>query len=475
LRTTEGANRHQVAHIAPSQRSAVTAAVVVAIALLVVGLTVTAIDLGRTSHRASGSAQGVETGLDRLTWSGRPAPPPSNTTPTTTTTTTTIPSTTTTTSLPKAVSKPPLPTPAVPVVTGAPMATPGTTAPSTPTTTTPAVPAAHGVSPTAPVMTTTTVPTTNAAAASTLCKPDPAPTIAALPPGSTFHGIGCYITGGILVTQPDITIDGGVYFNPITPPSEDAKPLIRIKDVTGVTVKNVTLDGANMAGGFHRHLVGEEGVEIVSSSDVTLTNIATNNTFGDGLMFDYQPRHPASTNVTVNGLTITKSGRQGITVGYVTNSTFTNVDIVSSADTGWDYESDIANVGSGNITVNHASGKGVLMSGFLSGPITYNDPAISGYVVLINSAAASGQQVVFNGGTILLRNTFHGRPPAGMWVRGPGNLSFMGVTIGRRPSERPLTDPAWSVTEGGHLTLFKSPVLGSQGTHDASSSVAIVK
>jgi hypothetical protein len=208
---------------------------------------------------------------------------------------------------------------------------------------------------------------------------------------------------------------------------------------------------------------------------VWLSNVQTTNTFGDGLIFGFQPMYQPSADILVTGYTVTKAGRQGITLAYVTRATFNDVNIVSTADSGWDFESDGLGIGSGNITINRATGRGVHMIEALSGPVTYNNSAISGDVALISEAATSGQPVTFNGGTILQHNEFFGTPPAGIWVKGRGNLIFLGVTLGRLPHTFRSTGPAWLVVGGGHLILFKSPALDPQGTHDASSTVTIIK
>jgi hypothetical protein len=68
------------------------------------------------------------------------------------------------------------------------------------------------------------------------CRADPAPAIAALPAGATFHGSGCYDTSGIVVTQPNITIDGGTYHDAVA--ARPIKPIIQAVDTSDFTVEN---------------------------------------------------------------------------------------------------------------------------------------------------------------------------------------------------------------------------------------------
>ena len=330
--------------------------------------------------------------------------------------------------------------------------------------------------------TTTTTPPASAkpndASPSNKCQADPAAAIEALPSGGVFHGSGCYETSGILVTKP-VTIDGGTYDDPVdtnTGPGS-VLPIIRVKNTTDVTIENVVLNGSNYVGGFHRDLVGQAGLDILSSSDVSILNVATNDTLGDGMTLFSQfgvDKAPV-TDLYVNGLTVTRAGRQGITMGYVEDSTLDNVNLVSAADAGWDFESDLANVGSGNVTINNAHDqKGIHIIEALQGPITFNDCQCEQHVHMLNDAAASGQLVTFNGGSYELdRDTDTGCNVAGIMIAGPGRMDFNDVDITRMPGEWAPQGPAISVTDGGHLTLVNSPLPAPVGGADATSRVTI--
>ena len=286
------------------------------------------------------------------------------------------------------------------------------------------------------------------------------------------------MTDGILVTKP-VTINGGTFDDPVNQNTGrgSVKPIIRVKDTTNVTIENVVLNGANTIGGYHRGLVGQAGLDILSSSYVTIANVATNNTFGDGvtLFANFSSDNQPVSNLFVNGLTVTKAGRQGITMGYVKNSTLDDVNVVSTADAGWDFESDLANVGSANVTINDAHNqKGIHIIEALQGPITFNNCQCEAHVHLMNDAAASGQMVTFNGGSYELnRNTATGDNVAGIVVAGHGRMTFNHVLITRMPGSDAPSGPAMSVTGGGHLTLVDAPLPAPVGTHDARSTVTI--
>jgi hypothetical protein len=331
--------------------------------------------------------------------------------------------------------------------------------------------------------TTSTVPPSpsvkpNDASSPNGCQPDPAATIEALPVGGVFHGSGCYETAGILITKP-VTIDGGTYNDPVdtnTGPGS-VMPIIRIKNTMDVTIENVVLNGTNVVGGYHAKLVNQAGLDILSSSGVKILNVATNETFGDGMTLFSQfgvDKAPV-TDLYVNGLTITKAGRQGITMGYVENSTLDNVNLVSAADVGWDFESDLAHVGSGNVTINDAHNqKGIRFVEDLQGPITFNDCQCVRHIHMLNDAALSGQLVTFSGGTLVLnRDTDTGCNVSGIRIAGPGRMEFENMVITRNWGLWAIKGPAISVTDGGHLTMINSPLPAPVGGADATSTVTI--
>jgi hypothetical protein len=293
-----------------------------------------------------------------------------------------------------------------------------------------------------------------------------------------FHGSGCYVTTGILITKP-VTIDGGTYNDPVDTSTGPGTvfPIIRVKNTTDVTIENVVLNGTNSIGGYHAKLVNEAGLDILSSSYVNILNVATNDTFGDGMTLFSQfgvDKAPV-TDLYVNGLTVTKAGRQGITMGYVMDSILDNVNVVSTADTGWDFESDLAHIGSGNVTINNAHNqKGIHIIEALQGPITFNDCQCERHVHMLDDAAASGQLVTFNGGSYELdRDTDTGCNVSGIRIAGPGRMVFNDVDITRMPGEETPKGPAISVTDGGHLTLIDSPLPAPVGGPDATSTVTI--
>lgn len=413
----------------------------------------------------------------------RPPPtiPPTTVPPTTTSvppTTTTVPPVTVPPS-PSGTGRPPGGTAPTPVPSSGPPATPtsippgGTAVGASPSraSTPAAVPSAPAGSPAA---TPTTPPGPGTGAAGN-CQPDPAAAIAALPPGGVFVGTGCYETSGILITKP-VVIDGGVYRDQVDDKTGKGTvhPIIRVADASDVTIENVELIGADATGSFHSSLVGQAGLDVLSGRNVSIRNVSVKNTYGDGLTaFANFGRDNAPTrNLRVDGLRITNAGRQAITVGDVSDSSFNNVTIDSAAEDGWDFESDLPGIGSGNVVVsNSRSTKGVRFIEALQGPITFDNCQCQRHVDLLDAAASSHQVVTFNGGSILLPDAEHADGEAGITVRGPGRLVLNGVALGRLPSSVPPRGLAWSVTDGGFLTLDDTSVTPPGGINDRSSTV----
>ena len=309
------------------------------------------------------------------------------------------------------------------------------------------------------------------------CQSDPSALIAALPAGSTFHGTGCYtVRNGIVIDTPDITIDGGFYYDP-TMRGHSIQPIIKILQVSGTTIENVVLAGANVTGGIHAKLVGEAGIKTESSSNTTIANVVTSDTFGDGLELWFAgPHHPATTDTTVNGLTIIHAGRLGVTPAFVYGLSMNGVNVVSSAGPGIDFESDFAGIGSGYVAISNSTFQFVNLIESWSGPITFTDCALRGHIVVGNAPG----RITINGGSLMIPREMHGTPSAGIQMTSPKTgatgpsavLTLNGVTITRDgptiyQPDAPYLGPNWDV--GSHQTLilkqFAGPTRHSRHHH----------
>jgi hypothetical protein len=316
----------------------------------------------------------------------------------------------------------------------------------------------------------------------TPCLGDPAAEIAALPAGGTFNGTGnCYSTLGITVTQPGVTINGGTYNDP-TPagsgPSVQGgpQPIISVQ-APNVTVENVTLNGLDTNGSYTNTSVGEEGIQVrtgdngTAATGVVVQNVITNDTFGDGFILAFEPHLPKPS-VTVTNLVVNHAGRQGITLAWG-SGTFSNVTVNQNgtAPGGVAMASDLDGVGPDNVTFDHlTTNDGVLVQSY-AGNIAFVNSTMSDNLSVTPSTGSTGN-VTVQGGSLQVRNDWHGTPPAGIWVNGPANVTLTGVVISRLPGTLPATQ-AWVAQNGAHLVFNQSPVPPPPGSNDASSTVTV--
>jgi hypothetical protein len=299
----------------------------------------------------------------------------------------------------------------------------------------------------------------------------------ALPSGAVFHSPAgaCYLVDqGLEITHP-LTMIGGTLEDDSTPTSpkrsNSFKPILEIVDTSHVTITDLTIEGANVTGGYHPAFVSGAGIKVLSSSEVTLDNITVSNTFGDGLelMADLGQRIATpDTYLVVNGYTTTNAGRQGMTFAEVDHATLDNIHIVHPADAGFDFESDEPGLGSGNVAVTNCTyDHGVNVIERLTGPLAFTD--CSGAWSLNILDRVSDQLVTFTGGS--LKCQVRSPQPCVHQRGGMVTLSHMALT--RIATNEVMTEPAWKVTDGGHLSLLDTTVAGPRGIQDATSAVTI--
>ena len=303
------------------------------------------------------------------------------------------------------------------------------------------------------------------------CQASPQAAISALPSGGTFTGSGCYLVpNGLKLTKP-VTIDGGAYVDLTTTPGKNGMPpIIRVVETNHVTLENLSATGANTTEKYLPKLVGQAGIETLSSSYVTISNVTTSSTFGDGLeLWAGLPQDKTPSNhVTVSNLTIIKAGRQGITTGDLSDSSFANVTVRSAVYSGVDGESDTKNVGIGNVTFDHLTATGVNLVEYLTGPVAFTNSTLSGRFVATNKAGTYG--VTVDDSSLAFKAQIHGYPPGAIYQVG-GTLTFNRTSITRSPGN--YVGNTWNVVDGGHLIFNQSPVVGPAGIADATSTVTV--
>lgn len=308
--------------------------------------------------------------------------------------------------------------------------------------------------------------------------------VASLPHSTTITSpsSACFLVNeGVLISN-GVSLNGGTFKDASTAkPTGNCgycgfHPIIKIKDTSNVTLENIHVVGANTSGMYHSSLVGEAGIDVLSSDHVTITHVTTADTFGDGItLWANLPKvKTPTTNTTVSYVTVTAAGRQGISPADVSHATFDHVTIDHTGEgNAWDFESDIKGIGTGNMSVTHSSWVGgTNIIDFLTGPVTFTDDTGQGHISL--GSLNSQQPVTFTRGSYLLPANDPGTPPAGITQDG-GVLTFTDVKFGRVKVNKPTTGPAWYVSGNGTLNLVRSPIPGPQGSVTQGSTVNITQ
>lgn len=106
-----------------------------------------------------------------------------------------------------------------------------------------------------------------------------------------------------------------------------------IENSSGITVRDLVVQGPNGEGRFLARFEGQAGFAITRSTDVTLDGVTARNTFGDGV---YVIGH--SIGVRVRNCTLDHNGRQGVAVVDGEDITVERCSIVSPARSAIDLE-----------------------------------------------------------------------------------------------------------------------------------------
>jgi hypothetical protein len=284
----------------------------------------------------------------------------------------------------------------------------------------------------------------------------------------------CYqVDEGVVISHP-LTLVGGTFKDETTSTTPRGggrfHPVIQILDTSDVTLSGLTIEGTNSNGIYHPLLVGEAGVKVLSSSDVTLDGITVSDTFGDGLELVADLGHTArpDTNLTVNGYTTTNAGRQGMTFAEVEGATLTNVHIVSPADSGFDFESDITNLGSGDVSINDCTYQhGLNVVEPLKGPLALTNCSGGSYLWIQDGRTK--EPVSLSGGTLRCEV----RSPVPCIILAGGRLTLSHMAVTRHATKEVMTERAWHIFNGAVLSLIDTSVAGPLGTKDATSTVAV--
>lgn len=192
--------------------------------------------------------------------------------------------------------------------------------------------------------------------------------LSALAPGTFVRPpVGaCYdVSSGIAVKLPQgLTIDGGTFKNTTTQDNFTGhwpgRPTFNVIGGTGVTFEDMTIEGAN-PGGYHPALAFEAGIELQGTAHAVIRNVAIDHVYGDGITlaplrggWDHMSSLilAAVTDLTVDTVDITGSGRQGMGIASVNGANIDNVAFRNVGIDTFDFEADETKEGARNVTIN---------------------------------------------------------------------------------------------------------------------------
>ena len=321
-----------------------------------------------------------------------------------------------------------------------------------------------------------------------------------LPPGSAWTPAAsdCFrIDKGVKLHFPAaLTINGGTFedLNTTSPPPNGhgttaGSPAFEIVGGSGVTFENLRIVGAHNGWAYRPGLAFQGGIQLDGTMAAAIDNVSITRTFGDGINLeplrggsDYASGYIVNPveKLTVSNVTITQTGRQGITPASVDGATFTNVHVTGVAFNAWDFEADQKGEGARNVLIDGCvfSGINIAMEGSAVGPITMRNCTMlktnHGDAVRIKNS--SGRPF---GGPIVLANDVL-RCAASVYVScfqfgGASDVTVRdsSVTIGFHHDA--IHESAYTVSDGSHVTFANDVVAGFGliGTTHAGSTATV--
>jgi hypothetical protein len=295
------------------------------------------------------------------------------------------------------------------------------------------------------------------------------------PPGA------CYLVneGLQLGNLPGLTINGnGATFESLNSvpfprlpghPIQDGPATFTAEGGSNITLKDLTILGADTSDSYVWNLVGEAGIMLRGTQNVAISHVTTSHTFGDGLIIEPQLApypYRLATGLSVNDVTVDGAGRQGITPAGLIGGTFTDITTEKTADRSWDFEADGSWDYAENITVTgctYDQGISFAMPGANLGPITFRDcssTAPGSAPTVTGSSEPQAGPIEYLGGSFMC----HNRSPAESFScvgDNGGSMLIAGATV-HYPDVPgyPTIDHVYEARNGAQLAFFGDDVSG---------------
>ena len=312
------------------------------------------------------------------------------------------------------------------------MSTPSTTASSTTTTT--AAPSGS--------FTCSDPAGTDVSASLNACSP------AASPVGATWNGEGAtYIVNeGISIphsmTLTDATlVDQTAWANQ---PTLHMAPIVLVDRVNNVTLSDLQIYGAHTdAGTGGRYQASQAGIRLRSANSVTISNVQTFNTWGDGLETTRNAPVTRLDNLpvmylNVEGFTSTNAVGTASPAGELQDSVVNHITCINSARTPVNFESDVPYTGSGYDIIANCNVRRINIVEYVYGPIDVdNCTGLLGMLIHRKGVIVPATVTVTNS-----TFTCHRASPVPCISQEGGNVDLDQDTIGREDGNSPTRDPA---------------------------------
>jgi hypothetical protein len=303
--------------------------------------------------------------------------------------------------------------------------------------------------------------------------------LAAAPVGATWNGEGAtYIVNeGISVphamTLTDATlVDQTAWANL---PTLHMAPIITVNRVNDVTLSDLMIYGAHTAlGTGGRYQASQAGIRLRSANNVTITQVQTFNTWGDGLETTRNSDVSRLDNLpvmylNVEGFTSTNAGRDCFTGSELQDSWVNGITCINSARTAINFETDSPTSGSGNDIISNCNAPHINIIEYVYGPIDVTGcTGVQGMLIHRRDYVTPAVVTVSN-------TTFgcHRASPVPCVSQEGGAVVLDHDTIGREKGTSKTTDPALSVTDDGSMSVVDSTIVPAVGGADSTSRLTI--
>jgi hypothetical protein len=258
-------------------------------------------------------------------------------------------------------------------------------------------------------------------------------------------------------------------------PTLHMAPIITVQVVNDVTLSDLQIYGAHTnIGGSGRYQVSQAGIRLRSANNVTISNVQTFNTWGDGLETTRNgPVTRLDNNpvmyLNVQGFTSTNSGRTCFSPLELAYSVVNHLTCIDSARTAINFESDVPLNGAGNLIIANCNVRRINIIEYVSGPIDVdNCTGLLGMLI--------HRRGIILPATVTVSNTTfacHRDSPIPCIDQLGGKVVLDHDTIGREAGATATTTPALAVTGHASMSVVDSTITPVVGTADSTSTLTI--